>query len=197
MNIYRSSLILAAVTAWAGCNRADRAAIDTAAGNVGDRLDSALTATTREYTDAEFTGLLNVVNDAEIEMGNAAAAKATDPRVREFAQRIAREHRSLKAEVDAVAQKLSLTPTIPGNDEGLVETHRTAMTDLGAKAKGADYDEDFLEHEISMHRKILDEVNDALSRTQNADMRALLERARTGLQSHLTTAEALERETPN
>jgi predicted outer membrane protein len=67
------------------------------------------------------------------------------------------------------------------------------MRDLRAKAKGAEFDEAFLEHEIRMHRKMLDEVKDAIGRSQSADMRALLEKARDGIQGHLTTAEDLEK----
>lgn len=191
---HRSGMLLVAAAALlASCNRSDRAAIDTATGKVASRLDSAITATRQEYTDAELTGLLNLVNNAEVEMGVAVAAKATDPQVKAFAQRISREHKALKAEVDAVAQKLSLSPTVPGNDESLADSHRRAMSDLNGKARGDDYDEAFLEHEISMHKKILDEVNDALGRSPNAAMRALLEKARAGLQAHLTAAEALEK----
>jgi putative membrane protein len=168
-------------------------AIGDTIASIGTRAESAAGAVTTEYTDAELLGLLNATNDAEVEIGTLAASKATDPQVKAFGQRIAGEHKALKSEVDALGQSMSVTPTIPGNDEGIVESRRKAFADLTAKPAGKEFDEAFLEHEISLHRKILDEVNDALDRSPNAQVRALLEKARTGLQAHLTAAQEMER----
>jgi putative membrane protein len=118
---------------------------------------------------------------------------ATDAQVKTYASRIVREHKALKTDVNRTVQQLNLTPTVPDDDENLAEDHQAAMRDLPARAKGAEFDEAFLEHEIRMHRKILDEVKDALGRSQSVDMRTLLEKARDGIQGHLTTAEELEK----
>jgi putative membrane protein len=168
-------------------------AIGDTLASVGTRAESAAGVVTNEYTDAELLGLLNATNDAEVEIGTLAAGKATDPQVKAFAQRIASEHRMLKTEVDALGRTMSVTPTIPRNDEGIVESRRKVLADLTAKPAGKEFDEAFLEHEISLHRTILDEVSDALDRSPNPQVKALLEKARTGLQGHLTTAQELEK----
>lgn len=193
MRIYRAPLLILATTLIASCDRADRAAVDTAAGSVASRIDSAVTAARREYTDAELLGLLNRFNAAEVELGNVAATKATDADVQAFARRVAADHKTLAADIDALAEKLSLTPTVPRNDEGIPDAHSRAMSELNAKPKGKEFDETYLERQISLHRKILDEVNDALGRTQNADMRILLEKAHTRLLANVTAAEELEK----
>lgn len=182
-----------AVASVAACTQADQTRADSAAGALGDRIDSATTDLRREYSDAELAGLLNAVNDAEIEMGNMVASKATDPEVRAFAQQIARDHQALKRDVNALASKLNIRPIVPVADEDLPENHRRAMADLTAKPAGAEFDEAFVEHEIAVHREALDEVQDALNRNPNPDLRALLEQARTGLEAHLTQARNLER----
>jgi hypothetical protein len=43
-----------------------------------------------------------------------------------------------------------------------------------------------------MHKKVLDEVDDALGRSRSPEIRPLLEKARTGLQAHLTAAQDVE-----
>jgi putative membrane protein len=191
-------LALIATAAWLGaCDRGDRetamAEMDSALDTAKARLDTAVGRLGREYSDAELTGFVNEFNDAEVEIGQLAASKATDAQVKAFASQIVRDHRALKADVNRTVQRLNITPTVPEDDEDLAEDHQAAMQDLRAKAKGAAFDEAFVEHEIRMHRKVLDEVKDAIGRSQSADMRTLLEQARDGLQAHLTKAEELEK----
>jgi putative membrane protein len=191
-------LALIATAAWLGaCDRGDRetamAEMDSALDTAKARLDTAVGRLGREYSDAELTGFVNEFNDAEVEIGQLAASKATDAQVKAFASQIVRDHRALKADINRTVQQLNITPTVPEDDEDLAEDHQAAMQDLRAKAKGAAFDEAFVEHEIRMHRKVLDEVKDAIGRSQSADMRTLLEQARDGLQAHLTKAEELEK----
>jgi putative membrane protein len=176
------------------CDRGDRGTVDTALGALGDTLGAvAGRVAGAEYSNAELAGFINTYNDAEIEIGELAQTKATDPQVRDFARRIISEHRALKSEATSTAQRLNLTPTMPTADENLPEDHQAGMRDLNARARGREWDEAFLEHEIKMHRKVLDEVEDALQRNRNQEIRPLLEKARDGLRAHLTTAEELEK----
>jgi putative membrane protein len=193
----RALAIVATAALLGACNRGDRetamAEIDTALDTARARLDTAVGRLGREYSDAELTGFVNAFNDAEVEVGQLAMSMATDAQVKAFASQIVRDHRALKADVNRTVQQLSVTPTVPEDDENLAEDHQAGMRDLRAKAKGAEFDEAFLEHEIRMHRKVLDEVKDAIGRSQSADMRSLLEKARDGIQGHLTMAEELEK----
>lgn len=205
----RLLLAVTTVAALGACAKGDReragAEVDTAAGQVGDaigRAGGAVGAATdslagriagREYTNAELVGFINAYNDAEVEIGGAARTKATDPQVRAFAQRIIGEHRALKTEATTTAQRLNITPAVPKADEDLLEDHREGMRDLNGKAKGKEYDEAFVEHEVKMHKKVLDEIEDALGRKKNEEIRALLEKARDGVRGHLTAAEELEK----
>jgi putative membrane protein len=181
-----------------GCQRGDRAEVDTTLGRVGEAVTTAVDTVAgrlggQEYTNAELVGFVNTYNDAEVEIGQLAQTKATDPQVRDFARRIVGEHRALKTEVMNAAQRLNLTPTMPTADENLPEDHQAGMRDLNALAKGRDFDRAFVRHEVRMHKKVLDEVEDALRGNRNQEIRPVLERARDGIRAHLTTAEELEK----
>jgi putative membrane protein len=180
------------------CDRGDRAEVDTALGKAGEVAGAAVDTVAgrlggQEYSNAELVGFVNAYNDAEVEIGQLAQTKATDPQVRDFARRIVTEHRALKTEVTNAAQGLSLTPTMPAADENLPEDHQAGMQDLRNRARGREFDERFLEHEIRMHKKVLDEVEDALRGNRNQELRPVLEKARDGLRAHLRTAEELEK----
>ena len=194
----RASLIAGAVLL-AACS-GDRAAAetDTALEKAAEALTSVRDSVAgrlagREYTNAEMVAVVNAYNDAEIEVGQLAQAKATDTTVRSFARQLVAEHRALKTEVSSTAQRLNVTAAMPTDDENLAEDHQAGMRDLNAKAKGREFDEAFLEHEIKMHKNVLDRVEDALAPGRNAEIRSLLERARDGLRAHLTRAEELEK----
>jgi putative membrane protein len=195
-----SMAVIAAVGAvlLGACNRGDRAEVDTALGKAGEVAGAAVDTVAgrvggQEYTNAELVGFINAYNDAEVEIGQLAQTKATDTQVRDFARRIVSEHRALKTEVTNAAQGLSLTPTMPTADENLPEDHQAGMQDLRNRARGREFDERFLEHEIRMHKKVLDEVEDALRGNRNQELRPVLEKARDGIRGHLRTAEELEK----
>lgn len=192
------ALAIVAIAALLGaCDRGDRetamAEMDSALDTARARLDTAVGRVGREYSDAELTGFINAFNDAEVAVGQLGSSMATDAQVKAFASQLVRDHRALKTAVNQTVQQLNLTPAVPEDDEDLAEDHEAGMRDLRAKAKGAEFDEAFLEHEIRMHRKVLDEVTDAIGRSQSVDMRTLLEKARDGIQGHLTMAEELEK----
>jgi len=180
------------------CNRGERATVDTAVTDTGGAIAAGVDTVAsrvagREYTNAELVAFINAYNDAEVEVGRMAQTKATDAQVRAFARRIVGEHQALKTDVTSTAKQANVTPAMPDDDEDLTKDHQDGMRDLNGKAKGKEFDEAFLEHEIKMHKKVLDEVDDALGRNRNPEIRPLLEKARTGLSAHLKAAEDLEK----
>jgi putative membrane protein len=182
-----SILIVSSVTT--ACERKPGAAVDTIAGEV----DSVVRATVNEYTEPELLGLLNEGERGYVEASEFAQTRATDPEVKAFARLIISNHKPLTADISSTAKTLNVKPVLPRNDEDVVEDRVEGMTSLRAKPVGKEFDEAYLEYEIRMHRKILDEVNDALGRNQRAEIRALLEKLRTSLQNELQRAEELEK----
>jgi putative membrane protein len=196
LGVPTGALVLAAMLV--ACDRGDRADADTALTKAVDAIGAATDSAAGriggpEFTNAELTAWINGYNDAEIEIGQLAQTKATDAGVRAFAQRIVTDHRALKTEVTNGAKQLSISPTMPADDDDLRDEHQKAMKELNDKAKGKEFDEEFLEHEIDMHKKALDAIDEAIGRSENAELRPLLEKAKAGVQSHLTMAQELEK----
>ena len=194
----RTLAIFSAALAVAACDSGDRAEVDTALANaveaIGAATDSAAGRLAgREYTNAEFAAFLTTYSDAEIEMAQMAQSKATDAEVRAFARELVTSHRAMKTEVANTAKQNNVTPSIAADDEALTEEHQEGMKDLNGRARGAEFDEAYLEHEISMHRRVLDVIEDALDDNRNAEMQPLLVKARDGIRAHLTKAEELEK----
>lgn len=146
-----------------------------------------------EYSGAEMLGILSTVSDGDIEAGTLAQTKATDAQVKQLGATFVADHQAMKQEVAALATKLGLSPTLPKDEEELAQDHQKAMTDLNSKPVGREWDEAYLEHEVKMHKAVIDEVEEAVDKERRAEMKALLQKALTGLKGHLSAAEALEK----
>ena len=192
--------VLASVLAglFVACERGDGASVDTALTKAVEAIGAATDSVAgrlagREYSNVELAGFINTYNDGEIQMGEMAQAKATGSEVRNFAQRMVTEHRSLKAEVTRAAQRLNIHPAVAGDIESITERHQEGMRDLNGRAAGPGFDEAYLGHEIRMHRSVLDEIEDTLGRNRNPELRTLLEKVRDAVRAHLARAEELEK----
>jgi putative membrane protein len=69
---------------------------------------------------------------------------------------------------------------------------RDELKDLNDKAAGADWDAAFIDKEIDGHQKVLDKLQDASKNSNDADLRAALEKASGKVQQHLTKAQDIK-----
>ncbi|MGQ0538548.1 MAG: DUF4142 domain-containing protein [Gemmatimonadaceae bacterium] len=192
MNTRKHALLstLCAVALLAACEPRDTAMDDT----LGGRMDTAagVTDLTREYTEAELLGLIDLANDGTIEMGKMAQTTATNAEVKSLAGKAVEGHTELARKGTELASRLNLTLVVPDADEDLADNHRKWMEHLTGMTKGVEWDRAYLDHEIERHRTILDEVKDALGRTQNPDVRTYLEEVRTHIEGHIGTYEQVK-----
>jgi putative membrane protein len=196
--------------ALAGCNkearRADTAAarVDTAGGTVA-RTDSAARAdsmrtgdtanggTRGGWSEGAIVAFANAANRGEVEEGQLAQKKATNPAVKAFAREMVADHRAMMSDVKSLASKLHITPDSTNDSvTGLMKDARDEMKDLTDKAAGADWDKDFIDKEIDGHQKVLDKLQDAAKNSNNAELRAGLEKATGKVQQHLTKAQDIK-----
>jgi putative membrane protein len=178
--------------------RADSAATvrsDSAAGTVA-RTDSAASAATGGWTEPSILGFASAANESEIAEGRLAEKKATNPAVKAFARQMVADHEAMLKDGQALAAKLNATAdTTTGAAHDLLDDAHKELKDLTDKAAGADWDEDFIEHEIDGHQKVLDKLQDAAKNATNADLRAGLEKATGKVQQHLTKAQDIKSKT--
>ena len=196
-NTRQLAATLAVVAALAACDRGDRADIDTGLARVGGAVSGAVDSvgsriTGREYNTAELLGVISAHADHQVELGELAQPKATDPQVRTFAETIVREHRALKTEITNAARQANATPTALGDDSEMRRELQEALRELREQPKGKEFDKEFVEHQVQRHRSVLADLDGAIEGNRNTDIRPLLERVRTALRAHLTAAEELD-----
>ena len=131
------------------------------------------------------------VSLVEIEFGDLAAQRAASPDLRQYAQTIAADHRSLVAALDSVAALHRATLVETRETQDLANTTRMAHSGLEGLA-GADFDLPFIRAEVESHRMLLDRLDQQLiPSARNPDLTGLLTDIRAMVDAHLTRARQL------
>ncbi|HEX3235073.1 MAG TPA: DUF4142 domain-containing protein [Gemmatimonadales bacterium] len=171
------------------------AATDTGtAGMAGaGTADTAKAATSNApYTDPNIVALLDEANKADSAAGAFALTKAADPGVKQFAKMMMGEHHALRVQGLALAKKLNVTPQAPTEDP-VKAAGTSEMDSLRAAGKGAAFDKVYIDQEVTIHKAVLDLANKGHDDTQNAELKALIEKAKPIIQRHLDRAEELQK----
>jgi putative membrane protein len=182
------SVTAVTILAFAACRDAEYADRDTAA-VVTDTM--AMGGNVEAYSDANAVAFLQTVNTGEIEAATLAKTKATDPEIKAFARQMETDHTAMKNEVAQKATQLGLTATATDND--VLEDHQEVMRELNEAKAGNEFDDKYIDEQVKAHKNALDEIDEAIEKTQNAEFKALLQKARGGVDGHLKRAEALDK----
>jgi putative membrane protein len=182
------SVMAVTVLFFAACRDADYAEGDTAA-VVTDT--TAMSGSVEAYSDANAVAFLQTVNTGEIEAGALARTKATDREIKAFARQMETDHTALKNEVADAAGRLGLSATATDNE--LLEDHQQVMRELNEAKAGNEFDDKYIDEQVKAHKNALDEIDEAIEKTQNAEFKALLQKARNSVEGHLRRVEELDK----
>lgn len=140
-------------------------------------------------TDANIFGQLHQVNASEIAAGDLASTKATAAGVKQFARHMVTDHKTLDKGANDLATKLGIQPSL--SDSTMMKQANDALSDLQGKT-GTDFDNTYIEQQIKGHQNALQLIDNAMSTTQNAQIKQMLTDARPKVQAHLTAVQALQ-----
>ena len=143
-------------------------------------------------TDPQIAMIAVTADTIDIDAGKLAAEKTTNPKVKEFADLMVRDHTSVNQQATALAQKLNLTPEESPTSRGLkTEADREASKLKGMS--GAAFDKAYVDNEVAYHEKVLGAVDKTLiPNAKNGELKSLLESARPIFVSHLNHAKELQ-----
>src|ERR1700680_2311155 len=198
MNGSRSNLATraAALLARAACRKKESSSVDTTAASSTVSADtSAMSAgapAAVAWTDANILALLDEANAADSAAGAVAATKGTAAAVRDFGKRMMRDHHQLRAQGEALAKKLNVTPAAP-SDDPVTPAAQKEMDTLNSTAKGKDFDRAYIDAEVDIHKAVLDIATKAAAQTQTAELKNLIQKAAPTIQGHLDRAEAIQK----
>jgi putative membrane protein len=178
------------------CAKKDSGAVDTTAASSTVSADTSAMAgsatTSGTWADANIFALLDEANMADSAAGALAASKGTSSAVRDFGRRMTREHHTLRAQGEALAKKLKVTPTPPAGDN-LVADAQKNMDNLNSTAKGKDFDKAYIDSEVDAHKKVLELATKAMDQAQSTELKNLIQKAAPVIKGHLDLAESIQK----
>ena len=180
----------------AACKK-EAPATDTTAMAKPDTTTAAAATTTTpppsKWTAPSTIGFAWAANDGEIPIAKLAETKAGNADVKAYAKMLVADHTKMLSEVKALATKQSITPDTTMDDVKDAMGHaRDELKDLTDKAKGADWDKDFIGKMVDDHQKVLDKLQDAVKNTSDSTITKALTAASGKVQQHLTKAQELQ-----
>jgi putative membrane protein len=193
---FRLAALAVATVAVAACSKKESYTSDsTAASSTPAGETSAMPAgapTAGSWTDANVLALLDEANAADSSAGAVAATKGTSSAVRDFGNRMVRDHHQLRAQGQTLAKKLNITPG-PPSDDPVAPAAQKEMDTLNSTAKGKDFDKAYIDDEVDIHKSVLDLATKAAGQTQSAELKNLIQKAAPVIQAHLTLAESIQK----
>ena len=143
-------------------------------------------------TDPQIAMIAVTADTIDIDAGKMAAEKTANPKVKEFADLMVRDHTSVNQQATALAQKLNLTPEESATSRSLKTDADKETTKLKGMS-GTAFDKAYVDNEVAYHEKVLNAVDTTLiPNTKNAELKSLLESARPIFVSHLNHAKELQ-----
>jgi putative membrane protein len=149
------------------------------------------TAGNDSLRDGQIMLVLKSVDQAEIEQGTLARSKATDPRVKAFAERMIEHHsRSLKDGAE-LTRKAAVEPQESNLATELqTKTNQTLQTLRGADS--STFDSAYTSAQVRQHQEVLDLLDKRLiPSATSADIRAGLKDTRNLVANHLADAQSI------
>lgn len=178
----------------AACSKSDKTADSARVADstaVAATATSAVTPAAPALTDANIVAILDGANAADSSRGSIAATKGTSAEVRSFGRDMMRDHHALRVAGQDLAKKIGVTPEPPAGDNSAAAA--AAWNDsLNAMPRGADWDKAYIGHEVTYHEQVLNTAQTALGAAQNADLKALIQKAAPNIQAHLDHAKQIQ-----
>ena len=134
----------------------------------------------RKFVERAATGGI-----AEVEMGKIAQQKASSDQVKQFGERMVQDHSKANDELKQLAQaKGIVVPAAP------TKAQHGDMEKLN-KLSGAKFDQQYMAHMVSDHRKTVAEFKKASETAKDSELKAFAGKTLPTLQEHMAQAESI------
>lgn len=145
-------------------------------------------------SDPQIAHIAYTADAIDVAAGKQALAKSHNPKVRDFAEEMVRDHTAVNDKALALVKKLGVTPQPNPTSAGLQKLADAERAKLD-KLNGAAFDRAYAANEVAYHKT----VNGALKQTlipsaQNGELKSLLQTGLKLFEEHQAHAEQLARD---
>jgi putative membrane protein len=147
----------------------------------------AYAATTVSTADQDFMLAAGQVNLTEIKLGEYAAQNGKRDDVKEFGQRMVKDHTAINDDLKALAAQKEVT--LP---DSLDATHQQMVDKLMALT-GSEFDKAYIDGMFNGHKKAIKAFKAESAETKDADVKGFVDKSIPVLEEHLKLITAIKR----
>ena len=137
-----------------------------------------------KLNDLEIAHAAYVAGNIDIRNAHLALALSDDPKVREFAELMIRDHEAVNEAALALLDKLKAQPQDNAFSQALLKGARDNWPKM-AKLSGKEFDKSYAGNELSYHQTVNHVVGDAfIPNVENGELKTLLGSALDTFQAH-------------
>lgn len=137
-----------------------------------------------KLNDLEIAHAAYVAGNIDIRNAHLALALSDDPKVREFAELMIRDHEAVNQAALALLDKLKAKPQDNAFSQSLLKGAHDQLAKM-AQLNGHAFDKSYAENELAYHHTVNHVVGDAfIPNVENADLKALLGQALATFKAH-------------
>jgi putative membrane protein len=142
-------------------------------------------------TDAQIAGVLDTANHAEIDQARVALHKTNNPRVKLFAERLITDHGRVESKLQSADTRDAVTPRGGPVSDRFKERSDRLLAGWRSEPAGADFDRAYIEAQIEEQQRVLALIDEVAPRTENSDLKGVLQEARARVTDHLREAKSI------
>src|SRR5215467_8339415 len=117
----------------------------------GALLASAAFASSQAINDAQIASIVVTANQADIDAGRLASAKAQSADVKAFGKQMVTDHSGVNKQATELVTKLKVTPEDNSTSQGLKAGGEENLKTLRS-LKGTEFDKAYVDHEVAYHQ---------------------------------------------
>jgi len=137
-------------------------------------------------TDKSFMDKAASDSAAEVALGKIALEKATDSKVKNYADMIVKQHQEAGDQLTSIASEVGYTPKVKETRD------QKKNQDKLTKLSGTDFDREFMKIVVKDHKDALGEYNKEVKKGENPQVKSWATKMVGALQHHLRTAETIQ-----
>jgi putative membrane protein len=137
-------------------------------------------------SDKKFVEKASKANTAEIQLGKLASEKAESPEVKQFGERMVKDHTAAEDKLQKIAGEKGITPSTK------MDASSQRLYEKLQKLSGAQFDRDYIEHMVSDHEKDVKEFKSEAKSAKDPQVKSFAQNTAPTLEEHLKMAKAAE-----
>lgn len=150
-------------------------------------------AQSNALTDAQIEAITVAANDVDIEAGKLAKSRASDAKVKAFAEQMVTDHSGVNKAAKDLARKIKVKPEENESSKSLKAGGKENVKKLKDLKKGADFDKAYIDQEVTFHQTVLDTIDKSLlPNAKNDELKAFITKIRPNIAAHLEHAKEIQ-----